>query len=285
LADYPSTLQPPVTVGQQKTNLENLLLTDKQRLGGTPVQPLTIASGVVTPASGVAAYLRVDTEGGASTDDLTHIAVTNLPEGTVAVVQSVADARAVVAKNAAGGSGQLLLAGGADLSLSTAQKSLFLVRIGTSWEEFHRGYGADVAAIRAFLALGTAALANTGTSAANVPTNTQIFDTARDYTQQQRFIAVALTDASSIAWNLNTQQVAKVSLGATRTLANPTNMKDGGGYELRVTTNGFDLNFGPAYRWIDGTPPDLSTGAYWILSFASDGTLMRGAAAGPYAAS
>jgi hypothetical protein len=283
LADYPSTHQPPVTVGAQKVRLENHLLADKQRIGGTPVQGLTIASGVVTPASGVAAYLRVDTEGGAPTDDLTHIAVANLPEGTVAIVQAVADARVVVAKNAAGGSGQLLLAGGADLSLAGAQKSLFLVRIGTSWEEFHRGYGADATALRAFLGLGTAALVNTGITSVDVPTNAQIFDTARDYTRQHRFVEVALTDASTIAWNLDTQQIASVSLGANRTLGNFTNGKAGGGYRLRVVTNGFNISsYGSNYRWPSGTPPVLSAGAWWIISGDCNGTLMALSVQGPF---
>lgn len=171
MAGYPSAaaIQPPVTVGQQKVNLADILATAKQALGGTAVQALTIAAGLVTPASGTSGFLRIDTQAADPTDDLTQIAVTNLPEGSVLVIQAANDARTVVVKHGAGGSGQLLLATGADFSLDDNDKALSLVRVGTSWEEWDRSYGADVAALRAFQALGTAALLNSGTSPGNVP--------------------------------------------------------------------------------------------------------------------
>lgn len=171
MAGYPSAaaIQPPVTVGQQKVNLADILATAKQALGGTAVQALTIAAGAVTPAAGVTGFLRIDTQGGDPTDDLTHIAVTNLPEGSVLVVQSTSSSRAVVVKHAGVGSGQILLATAADFSLSTKEKALFLLRVGTSWEEWHRGFGADASAFRAALGLGTAALLSSGTAGGNVP--------------------------------------------------------------------------------------------------------------------
>lgn len=171
MAGYPSAaaIQPPVTVGGQKTNLADLLATAKQALGGSAIQSLTIASGSITPAAGATAYIRADTQGSASSDDLDRIVVTNLPDGTVAILQAVNDSRTVVAKHGSGGSGQLILSGALDFALDDSKKSLWLVRVGTSWEEIMRGYGADLAALRAYLDLGTAALADIGTGSGEVP--------------------------------------------------------------------------------------------------------------------
>lgn len=101
-------------------------------------------------------------------------------------------------------------------------------------------------------------------------------------TQQQPFGAVTLTDGASISWNCSSQESAFVTLAGNRTLANPSNMVDGGTYQLRVkqdATGGRTLAYGSAYDWgVDG-PPTLSTGANKIdiLTFTSDGTKMYGA--------
>lgn len=107
-------------------------------------------------------------------------------------------------------------------------------------------------------------------------------DTFCRRTQQQPFGAVTLTDGASIAWNCSSQESAFVTLAGNRTLANPSNMVDGGTYQLRVkqdATGGRTLAYGSAYDWgVDG-PPTLSTGANKIdiLTFTSDGTKMYGA--------
>lgn len=101
------------------------------------------------------------------------------------------------------------------------------------------------------------------------------------YTAQQNFQTVGLTDGASIAWNLNTAQVASVTLGGNRTLANPTNLVNGGTYILRVTQDGTGtrtLAYGSAYKWAGGVAPVLSivAGSVDILTFISDGTNMYG---------
>lgn len=106
---------------------------------------------------------------------------------------------------------------------------------------------------------------------------------ANQFTAQQNFVEVALTDAASISWNMNTQQVARVTLGGNRTLANPTNLVSGGTYILRVIQDGTGsrtLNYGTAYKWANGIAPTLSTAANAvdILSFYSDGTNLYGVA-------
>jgi hypothetical protein len=112
-------------------------------------------------------------------------------------------------------------------------------------------------------------------------TETRVADTAREYSKAQNFNEFALTDATNISWNLDDAQAATVTLAGNRTLDNPTNMKAGGTYIIRVLqdgTGGRTLLYGSAYKWAGGTPPTLSTGAndVDILTFYSDGTNMFG---------
>jgi len=92
---------------------------------------------------------------------------------------------------------------------------------------------------------------------------------------------VTLTDGASIAWDLDSGNVAKVILEGNRTLANPTNMQDGGVYILRViqdATGTRTLAYGANYKWSGGTVPTLTTAgdSVDILTFVSDGTYMYG---------
>jgi hypothetical protein len=101
------------------------------------------------------------------------------------------------------------------------------------------------------------------------------------YTKQQNFGTATLTDAANIDWNLDNEQVAKVTLTDNRTLNNPSNMVDGGTYVLRViqdATGSRTLAYGTAYKWVGGVAPVLSTTASSIdlISFISDGTSMYG---------
>ena len=101
--------------------------------------------------------------------------------------------------------------------------------------------------------------------------------------QQQGFGTNALTDAATISWNLQTQQVAKVTLGGNRTLDAPSNMVDGFTYILRVIQDGTGsrtLAYNAVFKWPGGVAPVLSTAANAIdiLTFISDGTNMYGVA-------
>lgn len=108
-------------------------------------------------------------------------------------------------------------------------------------------------------------------------------DVVTDFTKQVNFTQTSLSDGTNIAWNLDDNQSATVTLGGNRTLDNPTNMKDGGTYQLIVkqdATGSRTLSFGSAYKWSGGTAPTLSTvaNAVDILTFKSDGTNMFGIA-------
>ncbi len=93
---------------------------------------------------------------------------------------------------------------------------------------------------------------------------------------------VALTDASSISWNLDTQAFAMVTLGGNRTLANLATVLPGN-YVLIVkqdATGSCTLSYGSNYKWPSGTAPTLSTAANAtdMLTFVCDGTNIYGVA-------
>lgn len=101
------------------------------------------------------------------------------------------------------------------------------------------------------------------------------------FTAQQYFVQVNLTDAATITWNFDTQQVASVLLtaavGATRVLQNPTNLRAGSTILLKViqsSAGGNALTYGTAYKFPGGVAPTLSTAANAIdiLTGYTDGT-------------
>lgn len=131
---------------------------------------------------------------------------------------------------------------------------------------------------------GTAATKDIGTSGETVP----LLNGVNAWSGQQYFAMATLTDATNIAWNLNTGQVATVTLGGNRTLDNPTNMTSGGTYQLIVRQDGTGsrtLGYGAAYKWPSGTAPTLTTAASSIdlLTFISDGSSMYGVAVKAFA--
>lgn len=123
--------------------------------------------------------------------------------------------------------------------------------------------------------------ADIGVSVQAYDADTAKTDVAQEYTKAQNFNETTLTDGANIAWNLDDNQVATVTLAGNRTLDNPTNMKAGGVYILRPVqdaTGSRTLAYGSAYKWPGGTAPTLTTtaNAVDILTFISDGTNMYG---------
>jgi hypothetical protein len=97
------------------------------------------------------------------------------------------------------------------------------------------------------------------------------------YSNQQYFAEATLTDQATIAWDVSTSQVAKVTLGGNRTMGAPTNLKAGGTYVLRVIQDGTGsrtITWNAVFKWPAATAPTLTTtaSAVDIFTFVSDGT-------------
>ena len=100
---------------------------------------------------------------------------------------------------------------------------------------------------------------------------------AFDFPVQIYFGEETLTDGATIDWNLQTQQVAKVTLGGNRTLNAPTNQNAGGFYSLLIVQDGTGsrtLSFNSTYKFTGATAPTLTTtaSAKDLIVFRSDGT-------------
>jgi hypothetical protein len=99
-------------------------------------------------------------------------------------------------------------------------------------------------------------------------------------TDKSNALSQTLTDQATITWDVASGRVATVTLGASRTIAAPTNQKVGT-YILRVIQGGsgsYTLTWNGNFKWTAQTAPVLSTavGAVDIITFFSDGTKMYG---------
>jgi hypothetical protein len=134
------------SVAEQKAALEAFLGATRQLLGaGGAVSTLVISSGVITPTTGEHV---VDTQGSAVADDLTNIAATNLPDGSLLLLRALDSTKVVIVKHAAGGAGQIAIADTADFLLVDPTMWLLLRRSGALWEEVGRFYGNQRVAFR-----------------------------------------------------------------------------------------------------------------------------------------
>jgi hypothetical protein len=109
---------------------------------------------------------------------------------------------------------------------------------------------------------------------------------AQEYTAAHNFNATTLTSGNSIAWNLQSNQVARLVLSTTGTMADATNKVDGATYILLVTqgTGSNTLDWNATYKWPGNTKPILTTGSGKsdIFTFISDGTSLFGATSKNY---
>lgn len=170
VADLASGTTTEAAFQQAITDLVNFV---KELPGGAAQESLTISSGAITPT---VAAVKVDTEGFASTDNLTTIQPSSIGEKFL-LLQIASTSRTVVVKHLAGGSGQIELLTGADVTLDHAGKRMLLRYDDASarWIEVMRNWGlympvsGDATTARTALGLGTVATKNTGTSGDAVP--------------------------------------------------------------------------------------------------------------------
>jgi hypothetical protein len=124
------------------------------------------------------------------------------------------------------------------------------------------------------------------TGSATVGTRVAVVNTAQEYTAAHNFNATTLVSGSSIAWNLQSNQVARLVLSTNGTMDDATNKVDGATYILLVTqgTGSNTLDWNATYKWPGGTKPTLTTGSAKsdIFTFVSDGTSLFGVASQNY---
>lgn len=106
-------------------------------------------------------------------------------------------------------------------------------------------------------------------------------DTVSAFTKQQYIQQNTLSPAPSVDWNLDTHQVAKITLNQNITLNTPTNMQAGGTYTLLAVQDAIGnrtINFGAGFKFPEGVIPDISVDSNSIdlLVFYCDGTSMLG---------
>jgi hypothetical protein len=170
---------------------------------------LTIASGSITPTMNLH---RIETQGAASTDDLTNIATTNLPEGHRVRIRATTLGRTVVVKHGSGGIGKIYLANDADYTLDTPDKYLDLVNEGGDWYEVGRCWGSDrsSSAFKAFYGQGTAAALDVGTAANKVVQ----FNASAQYPANDGSLITGLRQRG-LYLKVTEKQAAGVSAGAS----------------------------------------------------------------------
>ncbi len=114
----------------------------------------------------------------------------------------------------------------------------------------------------------------------------EITGTAREYSASQNFdeaVITSVVDATSsdLAWNLQTSQTAIHTLTDNTTVSNPSNMKAGGTYVLRIiqAAGVYSIDWDTSYIWGSQDPPaaPAANGDVIILTFYSDGSNMYGA--------
>lgn len=151
------------TVAELKADLEAIRDIAAESEGTGTRAALTIASGVITPAAATGgAHYTIETEGGAASDALDSMALTNTHDGQVFTLWAVNASHVVTITHAAGGSGQFLMQDSAGFALNALDKWIKFVRRGTDLIELERSYGADYDALQ------------TGMQIAQVPAHTTL---------------------------------------------------------------------------------------------------------------
>ncbi|MFN7192435.1 MAG: hypothetical protein ACK5U4_13460 [Rhodospirillales bacterium] len=116
--------------------------------------------------------------------------------------------------------------------------------------------------------------------AAGTPAGVAYLASVQGWTRAQRYAPQNLTDGPTIDWNLDTQPVARVTLGGNRSLNAPSNQRDGGMFALIVNqdaTGGRTLAWNVAYDFGLEGAPILPAGPnkVSIFTFMSNGAAMR----------
>jgi hypothetical protein len=112
--------------------------------------------------------------------------------------------------------------------------------------------------------VGALSSADIGVSVQAYDADTAFTDVAQTFTAAQRGTVVTLTDGATITPDFAAGNNFSVTLGGSRTLANPTNLTAGQSGVIVVTqdgTGGRTLAFGSNWKFPGGTAPTLTTAA------------------------
>jgi len=106
-----------------------------------------------------------------------------------------------------------------------------------------------------------------------------VLDTPAEWTAQQNNDETAITSSSnSVAWNVNTAQIAVHTLTENTTIAAPTNLKQGGYYSLRVVQAAgvYTLAWNAIFDWGSGSASaaPAADGDEILVTFYYNGTIM-----------
>lgn len=128
-APYVATFNVPLNCGGANQIIDTNSFDVGTKLILTRGANLTIASGVITVTN---SYHIVDTEGGAATDDLDTI--NGGVDGEIIVIRTASTLRDIVVKN---GTGNIVLAGGADITLTNLRDKITLMydSVANEWTE------------------------------------------------------------------------------------------------------------------------------------------------------
>jgi hypothetical protein len=146
--------------------------------------------------------------------------------------------------------------------------------IGTSVQAYDADLttlGAGGASARTFLGLAI------GTDVQGYNANNAVLNVAQSFSAAQRGAVVALTDGATITPDFALANNFSVTLGGSRTLANPTNLTAGQSGVIKITQDGTGsrtLAYGSNWDFAGGTAPTLTTtaSAVDILAYYVDST-------------
>lgn len=100
--------------------------------------------------------------------------------------------------------------------------------------------------------------------------NTAVTNAAQNFTAAQRGAVTALTDGATITPDFSLSNNWSLTLGGSRTLANPTNLTAGQTGVIVITNGAYTLSFGGYWKFPGGTAPTLTQNGVDVLAYYVD---------------
>lgn len=131
------------------------------------------------------------------------------------------------------------------------------------------------ASISGYLTTATAASTYLATSAVGSTVqaynaNTAVTNAAQSFTAAQRGAVTALTDGATVTPDFSLSNNWSLTLGGSRTLANPTNLTAGQTGVIVITNGAYTLSFGGYWKFPGGTAPTLTQNGVDVLAYYVD---------------